>query len=98
MGQSNMLGEGKRAGDKNGVPTTAKPLARKTNLNRPCRVSKNAFHPTRAPTSSARDVFHHTQTETVCAGTLEFAVKREGKYPYLWDGTDWTVRNDVRNG
>lgn len=48
MGQSNMLGEGKIAGDKN--------------------------------------------------GTLEFAVKTEGKYQYLWDKTtdDWAVRDDVR--
>ena len=32
-------------------------------------------------------------------GTLEFAVKTEGKYPYLWDaktGT-WATRDDVRN-
>jgi len=49
LGQSNMLGEGKISGDKN--------------------------------------------------GTLEFAVKTEGKYPYLWDAAkkDWAVQSDVRN-
>lgn len=31
-------------------------------------------------------------------GTLEYAVKNKGKYPYLVDGEGaWTVRNDVRN-
>lgn len=32
-------------------------------------------------------------------GTLEFAVKTEHKYPYLWDATNgtWTVSNSVRN-
>lgn len=49
MGQSNMLGEGKIAGDKN--------------------------------------------------GTLEFAVKTEHKYPYLWNKTsgDWAVYHNIRN-